>query len=216
MEFPRRSNPRSQNTDIIARQPSSTRESDISVIKKNKIEPRWFRMIVVVQLSLISMLVISIAVFTAIGGKRSGESNYIDNNKYQAIFMNRGEVYFGKISDVTPSYLRIVDVYSINQEQTTNGTQQPTDSTSTKNYDLTKIVKGVHCPTDAMIIYKDQVSYWENLQSEGQVVKIIEEYKKQNPNGQTCSAPNQESSPQPQNSSNGSTNTNPATNKKQQ
>lgn len=184
MDFSRRTNPKYAPDSQSA---ISTNKNANTATKDKHRDPRWLRLTSVLELFAATLLIVSVIALLIYNGRDKSEQRYIDSSKYQAVFLNRGEVYFGKIAEVTPAYLRIVDVYSINQEQTSGNTQQQTNPSSTKNYDLTKIVKGVHCPTDAMVIYKDQVSYWENLQPEGQVVKIIDEFKKQNPGNIACS-----------------------------
>jgi hypothetical protein len=37
-----------------------------------------------------------------------------------------------------------------------------------------------------MVINSDQVTFWENLQDNGQVAKAVSSFEKQNPNGQKC------------------------------
>jgi hypothetical protein len=37
-----------------------------------------------------------------------------------------------------------------------------------------------------MLINREQVTFWENLKSDGQVAKAVAEWVKQNPNGQQC------------------------------
>jgi len=45
----------------------------------------------------------------------------------------------------------------------------------------------LHGPEDQMLINRDQITFWENLKSDGQVAKAVGDYVKANPNGQTCS-----------------------------
>jgi hypothetical protein len=44
----------------------------------------------------------------------------------------------------------------------------------------------LHAPFDQMVINRDQVTFWENLQDDGQVAKAVATFKKENPNGQKC------------------------------
>lgn len=152
-------------------------------------EPRWLRLTSVLELFAATLLIVSVIAFLIVNSKDRGETKYVDKSKYQAVFMNRGDVYFGKITQVNASFLRVQDVFSLNQPQT----DQTKTATSQKNYDLISITRQVHCPVNEMIIYKDQISYWENLQPEGQVVKLIDDYKKQNPEAK-CVEPSADSS----------------------
>ncbi|MGH7233984.1 MAG: hypothetical protein ACREF7_00865, partial [Candidatus Saccharimonadales bacterium] len=44
----------------------------------------------------------------------------------------------------------------------------------------------LHAPYDQMVINMSQVTFWENLQSTGQVAKAVAQYDKTYPHGQTC------------------------------
>jgi hypothetical protein len=46
-----------------------------------------------------------------------------------------------------------------------------------------------------MVISQDQVSFWENLQADGQVAKAVKSYQDANPNGQKCSTTTQNTNP---------------------
>lgn len=156
------------------------------------------------------------ALFTLIFGKAKSENQYVDSSKIQAVFLNGGQVYFGNITTLNDRYMKINNVYYLrvnNQNQTSNNN---TNTTSANDVSLVKLGCELHGPQDAMMITKDQVLFWENLKSDGQVAKAIAEYIKANPNGQKCeeNTNNNNSNLQsggsnPQNNSTGgSTNTN--------
>lgn len=90
-------------------------------------------------------------------------------NGYQAVFLTNGQVYFGKLRIVNDSYMKISNVYYI-QDKTT--TTQQTD-TSTNSVEMTKLINAVHGPKDEMVINKDQVLFFENLRDDGQAAKLI-------------------------------------------
>jgi hypothetical protein len=52
-----------------------------------------------------------------------------------------------------------------------------------------------------MVINRDQVQFWENLQADGQVANAVKSFKDQNPNGQKCSTATNGSSTNVQGSS---------------
>jgi hypothetical protein len=58
-----------------------------------------------------------------------------------------------------------------------------------------------------MILNRDQVLFWENLKSDGQVTEAVKKYVEANPNGQDCKAQNQQQ--------NTNSNTNNSTNSNQ-
>jgi len=119
----------------------------------------------------------------------SGESNQIDTSKYQAVFLNGGATsgsvayttYFGHITKLNNSYFILKDVYYLTTSSSTDQTQA--------NPQLTKLgCQQLHSPYDEMIINRNQVAFWENLQDSGKVVQAIKQFQQQNPNGPNCSA----------------------------
>jgi len=135
----------------------------------------------------------------------TGESNKVDTSKYQAVFLNGGATsgsvayttYFGHISKLNNSYFVLKDVYYLTTSNTNDQTQA--------NPQLTKLgCQQLHSPYDEMVINRNQVAFWENLQDNGKVVQAIKQFQQQNPNGPNCSANNSSST-------NSTTNTQSAT-----
>lgn len=132
-------------------------------------------------------LIVALAYFLAVG-KNSGEGKFVDDDKLQAVFLNGGQVYFGKVEDLNSKYLRMSNIYYLRVNQTVqpdqdNGTQQ---QTSANDISLVKLGCELHGPQDEMLINREQVVFWENLKGDGQVAKAVDEYVKANPNGQQC------------------------------
>lgn len=125
------------------------------------------------KLPIISLAVLVVALLA--GGAwyfaTTGFSGQI-NSKYQAVFLTNGQVYFGKMQVVNDSYLKINNVYYI---QNKNGTAATTDA---NNIELVQLSKAVHGPKDEMVINRDQVLFFENLNEDGQAAKLISSDKK--------------------------------------
>lgn len=152
----------------------------------------WLERGSLVLLFSVAILILAIAALTFFSG--NGESKAILKDKYQAVFLNNGQVYFGNISDLNSKYVDLKNIYYLQ----TNGSNasSATTSSSNNNVSLVKLGCELHAPYDEMIINRDQVLFWENLQDGGQVVKAINQYKKDNPKGQTCSTNSQNSTQQ--------------------
>jgi hypothetical protein len=144
---------------------------------------RWLRVVFVVLLFSGTILLIAIAGLLYIG--KDKEAKYIDKNKNQAVFLTNGQVYFGKVTSVTNEYVNLTSIYYLNsQQQSADAAKAATEQT---NFSLVKLGCELHGPADQMVINRSQVSFWENLTADGKVSKAIEQFKTQNPNGQTCS-----------------------------
>ncbi|HSH55935.1 MAG TPA: hypothetical protein VK983_03855 [Candidatus Limnocylindrales bacterium] len=139
-------------------------------------------------------LLIGALAFLLNTGTTNGQSRAVDKTKYQAVFLNNGQVYFGNIKTLGGKFIDLQNIYYL---QTNGGASNAnTQATDNSNVSLVKLGCELHAPFDQMIINQDQVIFWENLQDSSQVVKAIAEYKKQNPKGQTCSTQSQNSTQQ--------------------
>ncbi len=117
-------------------------------------------------------------------------SKHVDTAKYQAVFLNGGQVYFGKIKNLNSSYTRLGDIYYLRVNQQV----QPNGTTSQGDVQLVKLGCELHGPADEMVINNDQVIFWENLKDDGQVAQAVAKYVKENPDGQKCNASSSNSS----------------------
>jgi hypothetical protein len=139
---------------------------------------RWFA---VVLFAGIAVLLVGI-IFAFSNAPREKESQFIKHDKYQAVFLNNGQVYFGNVNDLNSQYVRMSDIFYLTQTTTSD------NSTSNGNYTLVKLgCQQIHGPSDEMIINRDQVSFWENIEDNGKVAQSIKQFKQQNPNGPDCS-----------------------------
>ncbi|HEX8762747.1 MAG TPA: hypothetical protein VF733_03215 [Candidatus Saccharimonadales bacterium] len=178
-------------------------------------EPGWLRIVFVVLLFSITVLAIAIAISLYFG--KNKEAKYVIKDKYQAVFLTNGQVYFGKLNRVHDSFVDLQEIYYLNsQQQPESGNKNEAQQTS---FSLVKLGCELHGPADQMIINRDQISFWENLKTDGKVAKAIEQFKSQNPNGQSCnetSNSTQQSQSTTNNSTTTSNNTSTTTNSKKQ
>jgi hypothetical protein len=104
-------------------------------------------------------------------------ADQVDGKLYQAVFLSTGQTYFGKITDITKDTLILEDIYYL-KTGTVDKAGNPTTGTDVS---LVKLGSELHNPEDKMVIERKNVSFWENLKSDGQVSKAIKSYKQQNP-----------------------------------
>ena len=154
------------------------------VMKNRRMGGKAMRIMSVVVLVLAALIIALLALYAAVGGSKD-EQKYVDNSKFQAVFLNGGQVYFGKIHALNSKFITLDNIYylRVNQSSTTG---QTAASTSAQDVSLAKLGCELHGPTDAMVINRDQVLFWENLKAEGQVVTAIDKFVKANPQGQKC------------------------------
>lgn len=131
----------------------------------------------------ITVLVVAVVWFVALGGNSKKEASYVDEGKLQAVFLNGGQVYFGKINDLNGKFLSMSGIYYLRVNQQV----QPNQSTNNSNdISLVKLGCELHGPQDNMVINREQIIFWENLKDDGQVAKAVKTYQEQNPGEQKC------------------------------
>jgi len=121
------------------------------------------------------------------------EGRHVAEDKLQAVFLEGGQVYFGRITLLNDQYVRLNDIYYLRVNQQVQPEQQGQQASS-QDVSLVKLGCELHGPQDQMIINRAQVTFWENLKDDGQVAQAVAEYKEQNPDGQTCAQPGQDAS----------------------
>jgi len=143
--------------------------------------PKWYHLITATLLVVIVLLVVSLTGLIFIS-KPETQGKFVDTKKLQAVFLNTGQVYFGHISSLNNQYFVLNNIYYL-QTASTGTTQAATSN----NISLVKLGCELHRPSDTMVINRDQVTFWENLQTDGQVAKAVADFTTKNPNGQKCS-----------------------------
>jgi hypothetical protein len=112
---------------------------------------------------------------------RNSEAAQVKSDRYQSVFLTNGQVYFGKITDLNGSYVRISDIYYLQVQQAvqpTDGKEDTSTTDASSKPQLVKLGNELHAPEDAMQINRDQVLFWENIKPDGQVAKAIGEFTK--------------------------------------
>lgn len=136
------------------------------------------------------MVVITVVVvlLLAVGGWLAWSNMMGDGGvktaQYQAVFLTNGQVYFGKVSNINSSYVKLTDIFYLQVQQSV----QPSDSSKSSNtsssdnnqVSLAKLGSELHGPEDTMYVSRQQVLFWENLKNDGKVVQAINSYKQQN------------------------------------
>lgn len=92
-------------------------------------------------------------------------------NVYQAVFLDNGQVYFGKLRRFG-DYPVLKDVYYLQITQQLQGS-----ANDASNVNLVKLGNELHGPTDQMRINRQSILFIEDLKPDSQVVQAIERMK---------------------------------------
>jgi flagellar basal body-associated protein FliL len=124
------------------------------------------------------VLVVAGAVFGVwySNNKKSTTLVGVDPDRYQALFLTNGQVYFGKLSQADDKTVKINDIYYLHiTQQVQPESEQQTEAEPPQ---LIKLGEELHKPDDEMFIDRSQVSFWENIKDDGKVAEAIREYSK--------------------------------------
>ena len=97
-------------------------------------------------------------------------------DKYQAVFLQNGQVYFGKLA-VGRDWLVLREIYYL---QVPSALQQGSGNAN-QNFQLVKLGTELHGPEDVMHLPREAVNFWENLKDDSQAVRAIRTYQQQSP-----------------------------------
>lgn len=122
---------------------------------------------------LLSVLLV-LAIYTTATKVFGGSGKALKRNKYQALFLTNGQVYFGKLSQVDSSYVKITDIYYLQVQQQVQPEKKQEEQPQVS---LAKLGSELHGPEDAMYVAREQVLFWENLKDDGKVARAIKDFK---------------------------------------
>ena len=96
----------------------------------------------------------------------------INTGRYQAVFLDDGKVFFGKLQSMNDGQFTLSHVYY------TVGQQQSADAAKTSlqagNIQVIKASDEVYGPDDSISIRADKVLFWQNLRPDSKVQQLIE------------------------------------------
>lgn len=117
--------------------------------------------------------------YTGINLPGMNSSNNLSKG-WQAVFLSNGQVYFGKIENISDRDLVLTDIYYL--QVVTKPLQQsqeaPTTDQAQSQQELTlaKLGNELHGPVDRMVINRDQILLTEQLKEDSKVVTAITAY----------------------------------------
>jgi len=98
-----------------------------------------------------------------------------DNGPWRAVFLTNNQVYFGHFL-WTPfsSTVTLKDIYYL---QASQPLQQGDAESKQPAMKIVKLGNEIHGPTDKMVIFKDQILFWEDLREDSAVAQKIKTSK---------------------------------------
>jgi hypothetical protein len=142
----------------------------------HKHEPNWASKTLVVILIITSLLVV-LSLAPAALSKAEPGLTLTKDDQYQAVFLNNGQVYFGKLSSLNNEYVVLKDIYYLQVNQQVQP-RQGEQAQEEPEVELVKLGNELHGPEDEMFIVRDKIVFWENLKADGsQVTEAIKRFQ---------------------------------------
>jgi hypothetical protein len=100
-------------------------------------------------------------------------------DSYSAVFLNNGQVYFGKMISNTKNEIVLNEVFYLQVSDTAIGAEQLESlvTQSQTRFNLVKLGTEMHGPTDEMFINKNNIIFYEYLRDDSAVVESIRNYR---------------------------------------
>ncbi len=99
------------------------------------------------------------------------------SDRYQAVFMNNGQVFFGKLKNVQGPYMSLEKAYYTKKQDLPADATDEQKAAVANNVSLVKVGDEVYGPENSMMIRSDQVLFWQDLRGDSKVAKAIDANK---------------------------------------
>jgi hypothetical protein len=127
----------------------------------------------------LALLIVTILVILAVVVDMRPDTK-VQADKYQAVTLANGQVFFGKLKDAGADEYRLTNVFYLQSKDGNSNVDANTINTLSQadieSIQLIKRGQEIHGPDDAMTIPRSQVVYVENLNSTGKVASTIIKY----------------------------------------
>lgn len=142
----------------VQMKPSRPQTRHIQAVNKPKQSRRIGKMSIWL-ISLVAVLIVGAVTYALLFGP-----SQVDKDRYQAVFLTNGQVYFGKLHGYETNRPYLTDVYYFPLSEDDQAEQQS----------LIKLGSEMHQPDNQMLLNRDAILFVENLSNDGSVVQAIE------------------------------------------
>lgn len=94
-------------------------------------------------------------------------------DRYQAVFLDNGQVFFGKLKNVNGEYLVLENAYYTKKASVPEDATDEQKAAIEANVSLAKVGSEVYGPETSMSIRSEQVLFWQNLTEDSKVSTAI-------------------------------------------
>ncbi|HEX8389967.1 MAG TPA: hypothetical protein VF597_00935 [Candidatus Saccharimonadales bacterium] len=136
-----------------------------------KSRPKWQWIVAaILAVALAYALAWAIGKASAGGGPRG--------DRYQAVFLDNDQVFFGKLKNTDGSYLRLEQAFSTKSNDLPSDASAEQRATASNNISLVKVGDLVYGPENVLMIRAEKVKFWQDLKTDSKVSQAIEKASK--------------------------------------
>lgn len=133
--------------------------------QKTAVVPRRFKLgrnLVIIIAAVIVILLGAIIWWQFFSGQQR-----IMHDRYQAVHLQDGRVFFGKLQNTNGEFMTLLNPYYTDLKN--SGDQAP------KQLSLIKVGDEVYGPERSVSVARSTVQYWENLRTDSKVIEAIKQ-----------------------------------------
>ena len=165
---PQRSTPQRQQQT-----PQQSQQSQSSVPDNNysdRSKTRWLLPVVIAAVVLLVLGAVAWHMTKGNGGAPRGD-------RYQAVFLDNGQVFFGKLKNTHGDYLTLEGAYYTRKQDVPDDATEEQKAAVNNNVSLARVGDEVYGPESTLRIKAEQVLFWQDLKSDSKVAKAIDDAK---------------------------------------
>lgn len=99
------------------------------------------------------------------------------DDRYQAVFLDNGQVFFGKLKNTHGDYLTLESAYYTRKQDVPEDATEEQKAAVNNNVSLARVGDEVYGPESTLRIKAEQVLFWQDLKSDSKVAKAIDDAK---------------------------------------
>ena len=120
------------------------------------------------------MLVVAVVIAGLLLWSKAAPGITPRTDRYQAVFLDNGQVFFGKLQNTNGTYLKLENAYYTKKQDIPADATPEQKAAVENNVSLVKVGDEVYGPEGEMAIRSEQVLFWQDLATESKVAKAIE------------------------------------------